>query len=272
MPARAHLTGPDDARAAGFGQLLDATRPRQVDRSGDVFVAEGVRVIEQLLGASWPVVSVLLTTSRAAAHPDMWRAAQEAGADVYTADQDVFDRLAGFHVHRGALALARRPEPRSVAEVAEAAAGAGLLLVIEGVNDHENIGSLFRNAAAFGVGGVVLDPTAADPLYRRSVRVSLGHVIRLPFARAAAWPGDLDELRGHGFRIAALSPDGEEPIERLDRAGPTALLVGAEGAGLSPLAREAADIRVRIPMAPGTDSLNVATAAAVALYRLVSGA
>ncbi|HWE54718.1 MAG TPA: RNA methyltransferase [Acidimicrobiales bacterium] len=228
-------------------------------------MAEGVRVIGQLLEAGWPVVSVLLTSARAAARPDLVAGAQAAGAAVYTADQEVFDGIAGFHVHRGALALARRPAARSVGEVV---VGARLVLVIEGVNDHENIGSLFRNAAAFGVGAVVLDPTAADPLYRRAVRVSLGHVIRIPFARAPAWPAALDELRAAGFRVVALTPDGSAGLDEVPSGSPLAVLVGAEGDGLSAAARQAADMTVRIPMADGADSLNVATAAAVALFGL----
>ena len=193
--------------------------------------------------------------------------AGRAGAAVYLAPQELFDRIAGFHVHRGALGLGRRPPPRSIPDVV---AAARLLLVVEGVNDHENLGSLFRNGAAFGVGGVVLDPSSADPLYRRSVRVSVGHVLRVPFARAASWPGDLAHLRSAGVTVVALDPAGEQTVDEIEAApgARLALLVGAEGHGLTPGAREAADLRVRIPMAPGVDSLNVATAAAVALHRV----
>jgi len=138
------------------------------------------------------------------------------------------------------------------------------------VNDHENIGALFRNAAAFGVDGVILDPTAADPLYRRATRVSLGHVLRVPFTRATEWPGPLDVLRDLGITTVALSPGSPEGLADLvaDRPGPFALLVGAEGGGLSAAALAAADRQVRIPMAAGVDSVNVATAAAIALSAL----
>ena len=149
------------------------------------------------------------------------------------------------------------------------AAGPGPLLVAEGLNDHENLGALFRNAAALAAGGVVLDPTGADPLYRRSVRVSLGHVLHVPWARSADWPGDLRRLRAGGWRLLALTPGpGARPLPAVAPGGRTALLVGAEGPGLSAAALAAADEAVRIPMAPGVDSLNVAAAAAVALYHL----
>jgi tRNA G18 (ribose-2'-O)-methylase SpoU len=142
--------------------------------------------------------------------------------------------------------------------------------VLEGLNDHENLGSLFRNAAALGADGALLSPTCADPLYRRAVRVSLGHVLRVPFARVGGWPADLGLLRERGWQVVALTPRAEaEPVTVLEALdGPVALMVGAEGRGLSGEALAAADRWVRIPMAPGVDSVNVATAAAIALHRL----
>jgi tRNA G18 (ribose-2'-O)-methylase SpoU len=173
-------------------------------------------------------------------------------------------------------------------------------VVVEGVNDHENLGAIFRNAAALGAGAVLLDPSCCDPLYRRSVRVSMGQVLRLPFCRLAPWPSALSELRAAGFVVVALDPGATETIDAavpglgrrseddpptgLDRPpgaevvtestevrAPTrlAVLVGAEGHGLTEAARQAAGHRVRIPMAPGVDSLNVATALAIALHRLI---
>jgi tRNA G18 (ribose-2'-O)-methylase SpoU len=143
------------------------------------------------------------------------------------------------------------------------------VLVIEAVNDLENLGSLFRNAAALGVTGVVLCPQTADPLYRRPVRVSLGHVLRVPFARASAWPAALDAIRAAGFELIALSPSGTERIADVAVTNKPALVVGAEGPGLSSAALAAADRTVRIPMASGVDSLNVATAAAIAMQQLL---
>lgn len=265
------LTGPDDPRAAGYRDLIGGRRPRTVDRQPATFVVEGVRTIRQALAAGWELESLLLSDVRAEACPDVIIAALGAGTAVYTAGQEMLDGLAGFHVHRGALALARRPAERRVADVVVAAAAAGRpVLVVEGVNDHENLGSLFRNAAAFGVGAVVLDPTAADPLYRRSVRVSLGHVLRVPYARARSWPAELESVGRAALRLAALTPAAPLTIGELAAAGggAWAVMVGAEGDGLSAAALAAADVAVRIPMAAEVDSLNVATAAAVALHRL----
>jgi tRNA G18 (ribose-2'-O)-methylase SpoU len=176
------------------------------------------------------------------------------------------DAICGFHFHRGALAAAdRRPLP----SLSEVAGGARSLVLVEGVNDNENMGAIFRNAAAFGVDGVVLDRTAADPLYRRTVRVSMGHVLRVPFTRVTDWAAALASLREAGFELVALTPapDAEDvrAVEQRDRRG---LLVGSEDAGLSPTALAAADRRVRVAMAPGVDSLNVATAVAVVLHQL----
>jgi tRNA G18 (ribose-2'-O)-methylase SpoU len=141
-------------------------------------------------------------------------------------------------------------------------------VVIEGINDHENLGAIFRNAAALGAGAVLLDPACCDPLYRRVVRVSVGHVLRVPFARLQPWPAALAGVARLGFTIVALDPSAPEPIDSLRCPGPVAVLVGSEGPGLTAAARGAAHHRVRIPMAPGVDSLNVATAVAIALHRL----
>ncbi|HMC39380.1 MAG TPA: RNA methyltransferase [Acidimicrobiales bacterium] len=254
-------------RAAGYRNLFDSDRARAGDRLEGVFVVEGARTIRHLLDAGWPLQSVLLSAGRAAARADLVGDALAGGAAVYTTGQDVFDHIVGYHVHRGALALAVRPAPAPVEGVARSAE---LLLVVEGVSDHENVGSLFRNAAAFGVGAVVVDPATADPLYRRAVRVSLGAVLRVPFARSDRWPADLDHLRSMGFRLVALSPGGDVDVAELavGRGERLALLVGSEGDGLSAAALARADVTVRIPMAAGADSVNVATAAAIALHRV----
>ena len=173
----------------------------------------------------------------------------------------------GFHLNRGVLAAARRAPERSVADVVE---GARTVAVLEGVNDHENLGSIFRNAAGLDVDAVVFGSGCADPLYRRAVRVSMGHALLVPFARAIDWPSELKTLRDSGFRLLAMTPGSDATLlpaamtavqdERV------AILVGAEGPGLSYAAMKASDLRVRIPMSRGTDSLNVATAAALAFY------
>ena len=229
-------------------------------------MVEGVRTIAHVLEAGWPLESVLLTPSRFVALPGLVSEARSSGAVVHVATKEVFDHVAGVNVHRGAIALARRPAPRSVADVST---GVTRVLAVEGVSDHENIGSLFRNAAAFGVGAVILDPTSADPLYRRSVRVSLGHVLRVPFARARDWPVELAALKERGFQAVAMTPSGGVTVDHLGpEMGAVVIMVGAEGDGLSAAAVSAADLTVRIPLAPAVDSVNVATAAAIALYRL----
>ena len=229
-------------------------------------MVEGARAISYVLKQGWPLESVLLTPSRYAALPDLVSGARSSGAAVYVATKEVFDHVAGVNVHRGALSLARRPAPKTVSEVC---AAVSLVLAIESVSDHENIGSLFRNAAAFAAGSVILDPTCADPLYRRAVRVSLGHVLRVPFARARAWPDEAVALKEQGFRVVALTPSGDVTVDRLSPdMGNVVLMVGAEGDGLSRAVMAAADVTVRIPVAPAVDSVNVATAAAIALHRL----
>jgi tRNA G18 (ribose-2'-O)-methylase SpoU len=209
-------------------------------------------------------------------------------APVYVVGRQLMADTVGFDLHRGVVAIGRRlPEPAPLAAVG----ASSVLLVLEGVNDHENLGALFRNARALGAGAVLMDPTTADPLYRRSIRVSLGHVLRVPFARLDPWPAGLSDLRVAGYTVVALTPDRRAaPIDepstwphewrrcavRADRShttrggglGPVALLVGAEGGGLTAGARAVADVELRIPMVAGVDSLNVATAAAIALHRL----
>ena len=256
-----------DARVSDYVGLTDPDlrrkRQRSSDADGAYFIAEGTVVIRQLLRSPYRVRSLFLTPPRLAA-----LAPHLGGLDapVYVAAQDVVNAVSGFHLHRGAIASAHRDPLPAAGEVA---AGADLLVVTEGLNDHENLGALFRNAAAFGAGGVLLDPTSADPLYRRSVRVSVGQVLHVPFARAIPWPGAIAALQEQGFEVLALTPAVDaDDIGAIHRRPRQALLVGAEGTGLSTAALEAADRRVRIPMAGTVDSLNVATAAAVALHHL----
>ncbi|HEX6569640.1 MAG TPA: RNA methyltransferase [Acidimicrobiales bacterium] len=257
----------DDYRA-----LNDPVRRRRVERHGGYFVVEGLLALEALLGSPYPVRSVLTTERRAA----RVRALVAGRAPLVVRPDDEVAAVAGFDVHRGVLASADRLPLPAVAEVVR---GARLIAVVEGVGDQENLGALFRNSAAFGVGAVLLDPTTADPLYRRSVRVSLGHVLRVPWTRLDPWPAGLGTLRDQGFEVLALTPDpAAEPIGAAvaavrgpGRSARVAVMVGAEGPGLTPAALAAADRRVRIPLAPGVDSLNVATAAAVAFHRLAGG-
>jgi tRNA G18 (ribose-2'-O)-methylase SpoU len=249
-----------------YARLSDPAFRREIERRGDFFVAEGELVIRALVDerARWPVRSVLLTPALRERLADAL-SLLDPGVPVYVEPLEVLRDIVGFNVHRGALATADRGEPLPVASVLSS--GARTVLALEGINDHENVGSIFRNAAAFGADGVVLDSRTADPLYRRSLRVSMGHALRVPFARSIAW---MDDVRAHGFVVVALTPSADAtPIQDFARPARIALALGAERDGLSDETLAAADHRVHIPIAAGVDSLNVAVAAAVALSRLL---
>jgi len=261
------IDDPTDERVSDFTGLSDPDRRRRVERPGPgddgFFVVEGPLVVRRLVRSDYRLRALLVTERGLRS---LEGALDPVDAPAYLATQDVVDAIGGFNFHRGALASAdRRPLP----DLATVAAATDLAVLIEGVNDHENLGALFRNAAAFGAGAVVLDPTTADPLYRRSTRVSMGHVLSLAYTRARDWPGAIARLQGLGFEVLALTPSTEAADVRTVAVTPRqALLVGAEGPGLTPAALRAADRQIRIAMAPGVDSLNVATAAAVALHHL----
>jgi tRNA G18 (ribose-2'-O)-methylase SpoU len=247
---------PGDQRVADYVELTDPDHAR-----GGGFVAEGLLVLDALLGTRMELRSVLCTPKRL----DDVVGRVDAAVTVFVADQAVLDEVAGFHLHRGVVAIGERPPPTPLADVLAAPS----LLVLEGINDLENLGSLFRNAAAFGIGAAVLCPRTADPLYRRPVRVSLGHVLRVPYSRADAWPAALGDITAAGFSLCALTPSGGVRIDAMAPPPRPALLVGAEGPGLTDAAIAAADHRVRIAMREGVDSLNVATSAAIAMHRLL---
>lgn len=258
---------PVDPRLDDFRDLNSVDRRPDLPSGKGLVIAEGVLVVQRMLASRF-VPHALLGTERRRA---------ELGADLdavdipyYRASAEVMAEVVGFHLNRGVLAVARRPPELTVPEVID---GARTIAVLEGVNDHENLGSVFRNAAGLGVDAVVFGAGCADPLYRRAVRVSMGHALLVPFARAAHWPAELNILRDNGFRLLAMTPDATaEPLARAVAASADdklAILVGAEGPGLTETAMRASDQRVRIPMSRGTDSLNVATAAALAFYERV---
>lgn len=256
----------DDERLAAYAHLREPSVRARVERDAGIFTVEGWLSLEALVASPYGLRSVLVARQ----HADRAQRLVPSEVPIYTVPEASLEGITGVHFHRGVLAVAERPAARAVGAVL---GGARRVLVLEGVNDHENLGALFRNAAAFGVDAVLLDPTTADPLYRRTTRVSLGHVLRVPFARAErdAWPAVLHQLRDAGLAVLALTPAPEaEPMSAVVAHLPerVAVLVGAEGPGLTEGALAAADRRVRIPMAPGIDSINVATAAAVVLAAL----
>ncbi len=262
------LAGAGAAELADFRALTDVALRRRVEPAEGVFIAEGAQVIRRALAAGYPPRRVLCE----ARWLDGLRDALEAwDIPVFVGAPDRLAELTGYAVHRGALASFERtalPQP------AELLARSRLVAVLEDVNDHTNTGLIFRSAAALGVDAVLLSASAADPLYRRAVRTSMGAVLTLPYARLPSGAAGREVLRSSGHRLLALTPDPRAvPLPDL-RAADTArcaLLLGAEGSGLSREMLELADVRVRIPMAREVDSLNVAAAAAVAFYAL-SGA
>ncbi|BCO34538.1 RNA methyltransferase [Mycobacterium heckeshornense] len=258
------VTDPDDPRVDDFRDLNSVDRRPDLPSGKGLVIAEGVLVVRRMLASRFTPLALLGTDRRLA---ELQADLAGVAAPYYRVSAEVMARVVGFHLNRGVLAAARRvPEP----DVAQVIDEARTVAVLEGVNDHENLGSIFRNAAGLGVDAVVFGSGCADPLYRRAVRVSMGHALLVPYARATDWPAELKMLREHGFRLLAMTPN--EHAQPLPAAmaqlcdQQVAILVGAEGAGLSEKAMRGCDLRVRIPMSRGTDSLNVATAAALAFY------
>lgn len=259
------VRNPGDQRLDDFRDLT--TADRRPDRPGGrgLVIAEGVVVVRRLLASRYPLRAVLGVPRRI---EELAADLARHDAPVYATTPEVMAEVVGFHLNRGVLAVADRPAAWTAEDVVR---DARRLAVLEGVGDHENLGSLFRNAAALGIDGMLLGPGCADPLYRRSVRVSMGHVLAVPFAPLVEWPAGLKWLRGKGFQVLAMTPaPGAAPVSDFAGAARVAVLLGSEGPGLSAEAIEAADAAVRIPMAGGVDSLNVATAGAVAFYALGS--
>ncbi len=261
------VTRADDPRIGDYVGLSDPELRRRVERDGNFFVAEGPLVVQTLLTTASRVRSVLATPRQYAA---LAPALASVDAPVYIAAPDIMHATVGFDLHRGIVAAAERAPLPSLDTVL---AGARRIAVLEQVNDHENLGGLFRNAAAFGIDAVLLCPQSSDPLYRRAVRVSIGHVLTVPWTRAKPWPAALDALRERGFTIVALTPARDAmPLERFAATiasdTPLAVLVGAEGPGLTAAALARSHERVRIPMTAAVDSVNVSVAAAIAFARL----
>jgi tRNA G18 (ribose-2'-O)-methylase SpoU len=254
---------PDDPRLTDYRSLTDVALRTRVEPPLGLFIAEGALVIERALAAGYPLRSVLVSPrwlERTVA------VINGAGAAVYVGSEELLAQITGFHVHRGALAAVhRRPTPT----LEELVATSRRLVLLEDLVNHTNLGAIFRAAAALGIDGVVLSPSSADPLYRRSVRVSMGAVFVLPYARATSWPGAIDVVRAGGFEVFALTPaPGASPLDELQVGADDrlAVLLGTEGRGLSDAAIGRSDRAIRIPMAAGVDSLNVASAAAVAFW------
>ncbi len=256
-----------DPRVADYRAIPDP----ELVRARGLFVAEGRLVVARLLAQDrFPVRSVLVN----AAALEGLREAVEArpGLPVFVAEADTLSAIGGFNFHRGCLAIGERLALPPADALLVSAAPRRPLVILEGVTQADNVGSVFRNAQAFGAAAVLLDPATCDPLYRKALRTSMGNVLHVPYSRLEHWPGALALVRAAGFRIVALTPrPPATPLDAfLDASGsaPLALLVGAEGAGLRRETLEKADDRVFIPMAPGADSVNLATATGIALHAI----
>ena len=259
------ISDPTDPRLADYVSLTDVVLRRRTEPERGLYIAESQKVIRRALRAGHRPRSYLMARRWLEDLADIVADAEADGIPVYFGDHDVIEQLTGFHLHRGALAAMQRPPLPSVESLI---ADARRVIVLEDVVDHTNVGAIFRSAAALGVDAVLITPRCADPLYRRSVKVAMGAVLTVPYARIDHWYDAVAALSDAGFTTVAMTladdaVDIEDAVSGQDRV---ALLMGTEGHGLSERWSSAADVRAVIPMAPGIDSLNVAAATAVACY------
>jgi tRNA G18 (ribose-2'-O)-methylase SpoU len=261
------VTEADDPVLTDYRDLTDVELRKRLEPAGGLFIAEGEKVIRRALAAGHRLRSILTEPKWLAPMADVIAELETRHVPVYTAEAAVLRSVTGYRVHRGALAAAHRPVLPAPSCLL---AGANKVVACIDMVDHANVGAVFRSAAALGVDALVVSAACADPLYRRAVKVSMGSVLSLPWTRLPE--GDpAAPLRDCGFTVVALTPAADAmDLSRLVRAVPDrlALLLGSEGGGLSDAALRSADLRVRIPMAPGSDSLNVAASAAVACWAL----
>lgn len=260
------LESVEDPRLRDYTSLTDVNLRRVLEPAEGLFMAESAKVIRRALATGHRLRSVLATRRFLDDIPDVVATATEQGVPIFVVEQSQLEHITGFNVHRGALAAMHRPAPRPVADVLD---GCGRIAVLEDLVDHTNVGAVFRSAAALGIEAVLVTPNCADPLYRRSVRVSMGTVFAVPWTRTGPWPASIAELQELGFTVAALGlTDDSITLDAFAAEAPerVAWVLGSEGPGLSARTMAAADRVVRIPMAGGVDSLNAASAAAVAFW------
>jgi tRNA G18 (ribose-2'-O)-methylase SpoU len=269
MARLVEVEDPRDPRLADYVDLRDVSLRKSLEAEHGLFIAEGEKVVRRAVEAGHEVRSFLMAPRWLAGLSDVLDASGDA--PCYVVSEAVAESVTGFHVHRGALAsLYRRPLPG----VDEVLAGARSVVVLEDIVDHANLGAVLRTAAALGIDAVLLSPRCADPLYRRAVKVGMGAVFSLPYARLDDWHGGLQSLRDRGFTVVALTPAPDAaPLQQVldpSRVDRVAVVLGSEGHGLTQRWLASADVRARIPMAAGVDSLNVAAAAAIACYLVAS--
>lgn len=265
MSSLVPLDDPADPRLADYVQLREVSLRRLLEEEHGLFIAEGDKVIRRAADGGYEPRSFLLAPRWLDSLQDVLE--KWPDTPVYVVSEELAEQVTGFHVHRGALASYRRRPTVALGELLTD--DIRRIAIFDDIVDHTNVGAGFRAAAAMGVELVLVTPTCADPLYRRSIKVSMGTVFQVPWTRLETWPGDLTTLQEHGF-IAAAFALTDESITLDDLAGRhddrLALIFGTEGHGLKPHVLEKVDLTVRIPMAGGVDSLNVASSAAVAFY------
>ncbi|WP_287899232.1 RNA methyltransferase [Arthrobacter sp.] len=260
------LENASDPRIADYRNLTDVQLRLKTEPERGLYIAESSRVVRRAIAAGHRPRSFFLTEKWIKDLADVLE--QFPDVPAYVGESAVLEEITGFHLHRGALAAMERPAPHALQEVLD---GARRVAVLEDITDHTNLGAMFRSAAGLGIDAVLVTPRCADPLYRRSIRVSMGTVFQVPWARLDSWPDGIGELQAAGFTVAAMELTPESlTIDALAARSPErlALILGTEGAGVTPEALEAADVAVEIPMRPGVDSLNVAAASAVAFWEL----
>jgi len=262
------ITDPADERVRDYFTLTDVALRTKVEPARGLYIAESEKVIRRAMAAGHRPRSFLMGQRWLTDLADLVEQAESDTVPVYFAQRGVIEAMTGFHLHRGALASMQRPLLVAPAVLLQ---NASRVVVLEDIVDHSNVGAVFRSAAALGVDAVLITPRCADPLYRRAVRVSMGTVFQVPWTRIDTWPGGLRVLQDNGFTVAAFAlGDGAISLDDLvaDQPDRLAMIFGTEGDGLSRRAIRGADLVVRIPMAGGVDSLNMAAASAVAIWAL----
>jgi tRNA G18 (ribose-2'-O)-methylase SpoU len=267
------ISDPGDDRVRDYFSLTDVKLRSRLDPERGLYLAESEKVIRRALGAGHSPRSFLMGRRWVTDLSDLVETAESQGVPVYVAQADVIEAMTGFHLHRGALASMHRPPLVAPEELLRNAllGKTSRIVVLEDIVDHTNMGAVFRSCAAMGVDAVLITPRCADPLYRRSVRVSMGTVFQVPWTRIDPWPAGIQVLQDHGFTVAAFAlGDGAVSLDELAAEQPDrlAIVFGTEGDGLSRLAVKGADLVVKIPMAGGVDSLNIAAASAVGIWAL----
>ena len=261
------IDNPDDVRLADYVRLRETSLRRHLEAEHGLFIAEGEKVIRRAVEAGYRPRSFLLAERWLAGLTDVLQ--RWPDVPVYVVSEELAEEVTGFHVHRGALASLHREVRHTVDEILAAGASRSRIAVLEDLVDHTNVGAVFRSAAALGVDAIFVTPRCADPLYRRSIKVSMGTVFQVPWTRIDPWPDGIQLLKDAGYLVAGMTlGDGAITLDELAAQRPPklALVFGTEGHGLTPKADRMLDVRVTIPMMNGVDSLNVASSSAVAFY------